>query len=111
MHGTVTANLYDVTVREALDAILHANGYDYREKGSFIYVYTTKEIQEMEQAQRVKKTEVIRLFYTPAANAKTLIMPVLSTDAQVALTTPSKAGLSSGASGSTGGDDSPQSIH
>ena len=27
VHGTVTANLYDVTVREALDAILHANGY------------------------------------------------------------------------------------
>src|SRR5205085_9845273 len=29
VHGTVTANLYDVTVREALDAILHANGYAY----------------------------------------------------------------------------------
>src|SRR5262245_4044906 len=27
VRGTVTANLYDVTVREALDAILHANGY------------------------------------------------------------------------------------
>jgi type IV pilus secretin PilQ/predicted competence protein len=105
VHGTVTANLYDVTVREALDAILHANGYDYREKGSFIYVYTTKEIQEMEQAQRVKKTEVFRLFYTPAANAKTMVMPVLSSDAQIALTTPSKAGLSTGASGNTGGDD------
>ena len=44
VHGTVTANLYDVTVREALDAILQANGYDYREKGNFIYVYTAKEI-------------------------------------------------------------------
>ena len=42
VRGSVTANLYDVTVREALDAILHANGYAYREKGSFIYVYTTK---------------------------------------------------------------------
>jgi len=48
VHGTVTANLYDVTVREALDAILHANGYDYREKGNFIYVYTTKELQDLE---------------------------------------------------------------
>ncbi|MDB5174938.1 MAG: pilQ, partial [Phycisphaerales bacterium] len=35
VRGTITANLYDVTVREALDAILHANGYDYREKGNF----------------------------------------------------------------------------
>ena len=105
VHGTVTANLYDVTVREALDAILHANGYDYREKGNFIYVYTTKELQDLEQAQRVKKTEVFRLYYTPAANAKTLLLPVLSTDGQIALTTPAKAGLVSGSSASTGGDD------
>lgn len=104
VHGTITANLYDVTVKEALDAILHANGYDYREKGSFIYVYTTKEIQDLEQAARVKKTEVFRLYYTPAVNAVNLLKPVLSADAQVALTTPAKAGLSSG-TGSTGGDD------
>src|SRR5207237_2384021 len=88
VRGTVTANLYDVTVREALDAILHANGYGYKEKGNFIYVYTTKELAEIEQAQRVKKTEVFRLFYTPAANAKVLVLPVLSADAAVALPTP-----------------------
>src|SRR5258707_7206806 len=86
VRGTVTANLYDVTVKEALDAILHANGFDYREKGNFIYVYTTKEIQELEQAQRVKKTQLFRLYYTPAANAKTLIMPALSSDAQIPCT-------------------------
>jgi type IV pilus assembly protein PilQ len=104
VHGTITANLYDVTVKEALDAVLHANGYDYREKGNFIYVYTTKEIQEMEQAARVKKTEIFRLYYTPAANAVNLLKPVLSADAQVALTTPAKAGLAQGATGA-GGDD------
>ena len=104
VHGTITANLYDVTVKEALDAILHANGYDYREKGNFIYVYTTKEIQDLEQAARVKKTEVFRLYYTPAANAVNLLKPVLSNDAQVALTTPAKAGLTSG-TGGAGGDD------
>ena len=104
VHGTITANLYDVTVKEALDAILHANGYDYREKGNFIYVYTTKEIEEMERAARVKKTQVFRLYYTPSANAVNLIKPVLSSEAQVALTTPAKAGLSAG-TGGTGGDD------
>ncbi len=52
VRGTVTANLYDVTVREALDAILHANGYAYREKGNFIYVYTAKELAEIEKAER-----------------------------------------------------------
>ena len=78
VRGTVTANLYDVTVREALDAILKANGFDYREKGNVIYVYTQKEIQEMERAARVTKTEVFRLYYTPAANASVMIKPVLS---------------------------------
>ena len=41
-----------MTVREALDAILHANGYAYREKGNFIYVYTAKEIAGIEKAER-----------------------------------------------------------
>src|SRR5436190_9659492 len=103
VRGTVTANLYDVTVREALDAILKANGFDYREKGNVIYVYTAKEIQDMEKAARVTKTEVFRLYYTPAANAAVMIKPVLSTEAQVALTVPAVSGIS-GDSTDTGGN-------
>jgi type IV pilus assembly protein PilQ len=95
VHGTITANLYDVTVREALDAILHANGFEYREKGNFIFVYTAKELADMEKQARQKKTEVFRLFYTPAANAVNIIKPVLSTDAQVSFTTPAVAGIES----------------
>jgi type IV pilus assembly protein PilQ len=95
VRGTVTANLYDVTVREALDAILKANGFDYREKGNVIYVYTAKEIQEQEKASRVAKTEVFRLYYTPAANAAVMIKPVLSAEAQVSLTTPAVSGIAS----------------
>lgn len=101
VRGTVTANLYDVTVREALDAILKANGFDYREKGNVIYVYTQKEVQDMERAARVTKTEVFRLYYTTAMNASVLIKPVLSTEAQVALTTPAVMGI--GAGGAAGG--------
>ena len=82
VNGHVTANLYGVTVREALDAILHANGYAYREKGNFIYVYTVKEIADMEKAERQASTQVFRLFYTPAANALPMIKPVLSADGQ-----------------------------
>ena len=101
--GHVTANLYGVTVREALDAILHANGYAYREKGNFIYVYTTKEIADMEKSERQVSTEVFRLFYTPAANVVTMIKPVLSADGQVSTTTPAATGIPSGVS-DTGGD-------
>jgi type IV pilus assembly protein PilQ len=93
VRGTVTANLYDVTVREALDAILRTNGFDYREKGNFIYVYTAKELADMEKAAAVRKTEIFRLYYTPVANAANLIKPVLSEGAQVALTTPAQTGI------------------
>jgi type IV pilus assembly protein PilQ len=105
VHGTVTANLYDVTVREALDAILHANGYAYREKGSFIYVYTTKEIAEIEKAEKQMKTEVFRTYYMPATDAATMIKPVLSASGgQVAVSAPAKVGINSAPNG--GGGDS-----
>jgi type IV pilus assembly protein PilQ len=97
-------DLYNVTVHEALEAILRVNGYVYKEEGNFIYVYTAKEAAEMEKANRVANTEVFRLFYTPAANAATMIKPVLSSDGQVALTTAATSGLDSGTKG-TGGND------
>jgi type IV pilus assembly protein PilQ len=93
VRGTVTANLYDVTVREALDAILHANGYAYREKGNFIYVYTAKELEAIEKATRVMETRVFKLYYTPAANAVNMIKPVLSDGSQTAITTPTDVGV------------------
>lgn len=104
VRGTVTANLYDVTVKEALDAILKANGYDYREKGNFIFVYTAKELADMEKAAAVKKTEMFRLYYTPAVNAANMIKPVLSADAAVSFTTPAKSGIDSDAK-DVGGND------
>ncbi len=103
VRGTVTANLYGVTVKEALDAILTSNGYTYRERGNFIFVYTTKEAKEIERAARVLKTEVFRVFYTPAANAVNMIKPVLSSEAQVSFTAPAVSGISSG-TGDVGGN-------
>jgi hypothetical protein len=104
VRGTVTANLFDVTVKEALDAILKANGYDYREKGNFIFVYTQKELAEMEKAAQVKKTEMFRLYYTPAVNAANMIKPVLSGEASVSFTAPAKAGIEAAAT-DVGGND------
>lgn len=103
VRGTVTANLYDVTVKEALDAILQANGCGYREKGNVIYVYTAKELQDIEKAERKMVTETFRVFYTPAANAVTMIKPVLSDDAKVSFTTPALSGIEDGAK-ETGGN-------
>jgi len=91
--GRVTANLYNVTLTQALDAILQSNGFVYREKGNFIYIYTAKGLAEMEKASRKLSTEVFRLYYTPAANAATMIKPALSADAQVAVTAAAEAGI------------------
>lgn len=97
-------DLYNVTVHEALDALLHGNGYAWREKGKFVYVYSAKEIADQEKAARVANTEVFRLFYTPAANAVTMIKPVLSAEAQVAVNTPAKGGLATGVTDTGAGD-------
>jgi type IV pilus assembly protein PilQ len=93
VRGTVTAHLYGVTLKEALDAILKPNGFGYREKGNFIYVYTQKELAEQDKMDRVRGTKVFHLFYTPAANALPMLKPVLSTDAAIAVSLPSKEGL------------------
>jgi type IV pilus assembly protein PilQ len=95
VRGTVTANLYDVTIKEALDAILEANGYGYREKGNVIYVMSAKEIADDAKLNRKQATKVFHLYYTPAANAQTMIKPVLSSDGQVAVTTPAQSGIDS----------------
>jgi type IV pilus assembly protein PilQ len=95
--GTLPAlDLYNVTVHEALDAILKTNGFAYREEGGFIYVYSAKEIAEIDKANRVTTTEVFRTFYTPAANAVVMIKPVLSPEGQVAISQPAVSGIDTG---------------
>ena len=74
----VTANLYDVTFKEALDAILHVNGYGYIEQGNFIYVYTLEEIAELEKAARKTESRRFALEYIAAADAAEFVKPLLS---------------------------------
>ncbi|HSI36802.1 MAG TPA: secretin and TonB N-terminal domain-containing protein [Tepidisphaeraceae bacterium] len=110
VRGTVTANLYNVTIREALDQILHMNGYAYREKGNFINVYTVKELQAIEEAERKTTTEVFRLHYTPAANAMNMVKPVMSQIGQVSATTPSQSGIATGGTDVGGGSHATQDM-
>lgn len=76
--ATVTANLYDVTFYEALDAILLVNGYRYREQGNFIYIYTLEEFIAQEEAGRMLESRVFTLDYISAAAAHEAISPLLS---------------------------------
>ncbi len=102
--GTVSANLYNVTLKEALNALLRANGYTYREDGNFIYVYTFKELADLDRAEHHMHTAVFHLSYTPVTNVLPMIKPVLSSDAQVAASTPATSGIDTGTK-DLGGDN------
>jgi type IV pilus secretin PilQ/predicted competence protein len=81
--ATVTANLYGVTFYEALDSILHANGFGYVEKGNFIYIYTLEEIIKIEEATRLRVAKVIKLNYLNAIDAAEFVKPLLSDGGQI----------------------------
>ncbi len=82
--GNISAELFNVTFREALDALLRVNGFDYIEKGNFIYVYTAKEIKEVRKAERKKITRVFTLYYVKPEDIRELLVPFLSEDAVIA---------------------------
>src|SRR5579884_4224858 len=102
VRGTVTVNLYNVTFQEALDAILKPNGFDYIEKGNFIYVYTQKELDEIKKRERHTVNHIFRLHYVMAKDALTLIKPLLSTDGVTAITPDSLAGLTTSSTSTAG---------
>ncbi len=102
VRGNVTANLYDVTFSEALDALLKPNGFDYVEKGNFIYVYTTKELEDLRKRDRKTVNRIFRLHYMNAQDASVLVKPLLSDRGAMALTPAPVGGLPTGIS-DTGG--------
>lgn len=81
--ASVTANLYGVTFYEALDSVLHVNGYGYIEKGNFIYVHTLDEIAQIEAAERKIVSKIIRLNYLNANDAAEFVSPLLSDNGQI----------------------------
>ena len=95
--GEVTVNLYNVTFAEALDAMLRPNGFDYIEKGNFIYVYTAEELADIRKRDRKTVNHIIHLKYMTSTDVSVLIKPLLSSTGQIAITPLALSGLSSGA--------------
>jgi type IV pilus secretin PilQ/predicted competence protein len=81
--ATVTATLYGVTFYEALDAILHVNGFGYIEEGNFIYVYTAEEIQRLIESSRERVSAVIPLDYINSSDAAEFAQALLSENGQI----------------------------
>ncbi|RKY04731.1 MAG: hypothetical protein DRP66_11365, partial [Planctomycetota bacterium] len=73
---TVT-ELFNVTFKEALQAILGTNKFEVQENGS-ITVYTPEEYEQMKDDKRRMETRVFTLYYISAEEAKNLITPVVS---------------------------------
>ena len=102
VNGTVTASLYDVELEEALDCILKANNAGFIKQGKFIYVYTLKELADILQEAPVGR--VFYLNYITAAEAKTVITPLLSDVGQAAVSPEPEDGI--GSSADNGGGQS-----
>lgn len=81
--ANVTATLYGVTFYEALDAILHVNGFGYVEEGNFIYVYTAEEIKSLIESSRERTTAVIPLDYINSSDAAEFAQALLSESGQI----------------------------
>jgi len=92
--GKVSADLYGVTFKEALEAVLRSSGFVYEEKGNFIYVYTPKQLEDIRLAERKIAARLFHLSYVTANDAKTLITPALSKDGAISVTPAAAVGIS-----------------
>ncbi|MEM9559261.1 MAG: hypothetical protein AAF995_03060 [Planctomycetota bacterium] len=81
--ATVTADLYGVTFYEALEAILHVNGFGFQERGNFIYVYTREELAAIDQAARQQVSRVVTLSYLNAVDAAEFGKQLLSDEGSI----------------------------
>ncbi|MFT3684603.1 MAG: hypothetical protein QM783_06675 [Phycisphaerales bacterium] len=84
--GKVTMNLWGVTFYEALDALLHANGFAYVEKGNFIYVYTLDELEKIEKTFKKRVAKTIELNYLNAPDAAEFVKGMLSKEGEIKAT-------------------------
>lgn len=103
VHGSVTANLYNVPFEDALDALLLANDAGYRMVGNFIYVYTNDELAEIIAAETPFETRVFVLSHIPAADAQVMIAPLLGEGGTSTISPPPTTGITPSAE-DAGGD-------
>ncbi len=69
VQGNVTVQLKDVSLEDALNAILTVNGYHFRRKGGIILV---------EKGEEILNTEVIALNFSNAEEVKKMVEKLLS---------------------------------
>ncbi len=89
VQGNVTANLFDLSFEEALDAILKMNGAGYRMVDKFVYVYTEEELDKLDAKRHGSRTtRIFHLNYVSAADAVTMLEPWLSDEEDIIVSSP-----------------------
>lgn len=103
--GTVSAVLNNVSVDEALAAILKSTGFAARREENFVFVGTPQDFIEMDQTSDRVGTRVYRPNYITAAELQQLIEPLLTADVgKSSVTTAAAIGI--GSDDTTVGGDS-----
>ena len=78
VHGTVSCSLHDVTLDEALGAILKSTGYVSKRRGDFVYVGDPQDFQMIERNAEQIAVRIYRPNYVSAKDLEVLIMPLLT---------------------------------
>lgn len=76
--GDVSVSLIDVTIKQALDMVVKANGMDYAVSGNVILVKPRDKFDALEL-----ETRIYRLKYIDASNLKVAVEQILSPNAKV----------------------------
>ena len=102
--AVISANLFDVTFYEAMDAILKPNGFRWVEEGKFIYVYTQEEFARMQALDRKTESRMFELEHLSAKDASEFSTPLLSDRGKLSFIGEVEGGIEQDLS-NMGGDD------
>ena len=93
VRGEVTADLFDVTFEEALDAIARGSGFAYTRKEKYILVCSPEYLAKLEEAQRKLVVATIPLSYVKAEDVEKLIAPLMSSVGKLSVSPAAAAGV------------------
>lgn len=91
-------SLRNITFEEAMNAIL-GEDFKYEQEGKLIKVYTKDEFKKLKEDPARMIYKVFTLYYITAQEAQKLISPVLSSSAQIQVTSPAENEISGGSTG------------
>jgi type IV pilus assembly protein PilQ len=86
----VSADLFQVTFEEALEALLTPAGYAWLARGKFVYVFRPEERDKLVGALDPAEVRFFELNFIPAAEVVPIITKLLSLQGVITSTSPSK---------------------